>query len=922
MPFFPRVTGVFRSLIGRGPVDRDLDADVDCYFDMLVDEKMAAGISADEARRQAQLEMDGVDQVKEAVRAVRPAVLVDTVVRDLRYSVRLLAKTPAFSATAILVLALGIAANTAVFTLINMLCFRPLPGSDQPGKAVAVYARDAEKPDSYRSFSYADYEAVRDHATVFDHVMAHTSLRVGVTEADASRRTKAALATGDYFATLGVRLAAGRSFSPEEERPGSRAAVMVLSHPGWQRLGSPRNILGKTILVNSRPFTVIGIAPAGFVGRTVFAGPEFWMPLGAAALFARSSSDDRAGAIEEPGALGLMLVGRLKPGVTMAAANAAVGGLSGALGRSRDGASSLLTVNHLSRFNQSTRPGDDGDDGLFVALGALEAAALVVLIIASLNVANMQLARGSSRRKEIAMRLALGAGRWRIVGQLMIEGLILSVAGGALGMVASVWTLDAVVASFIPVVPDALSADVSPDWWVAVACLACCTLSALAFGLGPSWKLSRVDLLPEMRSQDGTGAGSGLRRFGTRNLLVAGQIALSLALLAASGLFVRGAVVAGAAEPGYRFEHQFLVRLDAATGGLDEASGRQAYRELIERIRSTPGVESAAVASNVAFANESSSRRVWRPGTLQSVNPSTMKGTSALSFAVGASYFKTLGLSMLRGREFTRAEELDAPASEVAIVDEPLATALFPGQDPVGQFVESQFFEFSSGNPKVVTRPAQIVGVVPGVRHRLADTRPVPHIYLPLGSHYQTLLNIHVRTAANGRSDGGDVRAALRDTIRTVDTKLAVLAVQTLDEARDATPMNWVVRAAARTFGCFGVIALFMATIGLYGVKAYLVARRTREIGIRMAIGAGAGDVIRMVLKEGALLLAVSIGVGFLLAVGVGQAVSSLLVGVRPFDPLVLSIATLVLSGAVLTACYVPARRATRISPMTALRVE
>jgi hypothetical protein len=281
------------------------------------------------------------------------------------------------------------------------------------------------------------------------------------------------------------------------------------------------------------------------------------------------------------------------------------------------------------------------------------------------------------------------------------------------------------------------------------------------------------------------------------------------------------------------------------------------------------------------------------------------------------SSFRTLGLSMLRGREFTPGEELDPAASGVVIIDEPLASALFSGRNPLGQFVQVVVEDPGAGAP-----PMQTVGVAPGLRHRLTDPGPVSHVYLPLGSHYRALLNIHVRTVVDGRSTIGDMRRTLRETIRTSDTRLAVLAVQTLDEARDAMPMNWIVRSAGRAFGAFGAMALFMAAIGLYGVKAYVVARRTREIGIRLAIGASAGDVIHMVLKEGAVLLVASVAFGLLLAVGVGQAVSSLLVGVQAFDPPVLSVATIVLSGAVLAACYVPARRATRVSPMAALRIE
>jgi predicted permease len=917
MPILPRVRGLLLRLAFRDPARRDVDAEVAGYFDMLVDEKIAAGMSPDEARRQARLDMGGVDQVKESVRAARPAAWLDTIARDVRYSVRLLAKTPAFSFTAVVVLALGIGANSAVFSAINMLWFKPVPGSEQPGQVVGVYSHDPARSESYRPFSYAEYQDVRDRIDLFDHVMAHRSIRVGLTEGATSRRTKVALATGDYFATLGVRLAAGRSFTRDEERPGSRAAVAVLSHPYWQRLGSPTDIVGRTILVNARPFTVVGIAPAGFAGPMAIAGPEFWMPLGAAALLSVEPGPWQASGTPDVATRDLMVVGRLKPSLTAEGANAAMSAVSAALVRARpqEDSTYVLTVSRLARFQQGDRPTDDREGVL--AVGALMGAALIVLVVASLNVANMQLARGSSRRKEVAMRLALGAGRGRIVGQLMIEGLILALAGAAIGLVAGVWALQAAAASLAVITPQTFYADVTPDWRVFLASLAFCTISAVAFGLGPSWDLARLDLLPEMKSQDGGGARGGARRFGTRNLLVAGQIAMSLALLAASGLFVRAGLAADRADPGYRFDRQLLLRVDAATAGLDEAAGRQAYRQLIDRLRSLPGIESAAMASLVAFGNDSFGRRVRRAGTASGEDPGDGRRTIAQSYDVSAAYFKTLGLSMLRGREFTTAEELDPTTSPVAIIDEPLATALFPGEDPLGQFIQ-----YAAGAPGTFAPPAQVVGVAPGLRHNLADPAPVPHVYLPLGSRYRALLNVHVRTADTARSDSGDVRRALWNTTRTADARLALLSVQTLVEARDAMPMNWLVRSAARTFGAFGVIALFMATIGLYGVKAYLVAQRTREFGIRLAIGAGAGDVIRMVLTEGAVLLVASVGVGLLLSVGLGRAVGSLLVGVQPFDPLVLAVATAVLSAAVLGACYVPARRATRVSPVTALRVE
>jgi predicted permease len=900
MPILPRVRGLLLRLAGRDPARRDLDAEVAGYFDMLVDEKIAAGTSPEKARRQAPLEMGDVDQVKESVRAARPAAWLDAIARDLGYSVRLLAKTPAFSFTAIVVLALGIGANSAVFSLVNLLLFQPPPGANQPGTLVNVHVHDPAKADSYRPFSQREYETIRDRSGLFHGILAHQKIDVSVTDEGETRRVEAAIATWSYFEVLGARLAIGRTFTSDEERPGSRAAVLVLSHTAWKRLGGRSDVLGRTLLVNAQRFTIIGVAPEGFAGPVRIAGPAFWMPLGAADLVIGRA---------EPG---LMVVGRLRPEVTPGSANAALRTFSTSLlsAPPAGARAEVLSASRSSGLGDGVSP-SDGDAGeLGVPLAALMGAALVVLAVASLNVANMQLARGASRRREIALRLALGAGRIGIVRQLLIEGLLLALAGGAVGLLLAVWTMHGVVASLAPLVDKTFSVVVAPDWRVCLALLLFCSLAAVISGLGPAWRTARLDLLPEMRSQEGTGAALGLRRFGARHLLVAGQVALSLALLAASGLFVRATVVAAGADPGYVFDRQHLLRLDAESGGYDSVSGRDAFARLLEHVRSMPGVESAAMASVVAFSNEPGRRRVWRADA-PPPESNAPRGSVAWSYDIGAAYFRTLGLPMLRGREFTDAEARDPNATGVVIIDEPLASALFPREDPLGQMIQTA---------GLGARTLRVVGVAPGLRNHLTDPRPVPHIYLPLGPHYQAVTHIHVRAARGAEPDA--LRRSLRDAMRAADTRLALLWVRTPEDARDASPQAWLIRSAGRAFGAFGAISLLMATIGLYGVKAYLVARRTREIGIRMALGAQAADVIRMVVRDGSVLLSGAVAAGLLLALGAGKAVASLLVGVSPFDPLVLAIATAVLGAAVLSACYLPARRATRVSPVTALRVE
>ena len=910
MPIWSRIRGVCSTLAGRGRIQRDLNEEIDGYVGMLVDDYRARGLSREAARRQAVMDLGGVEQVKESVRASRPAAWLDIIVRDIRYSVRLLLKTPAFSLTAVIVLSLGIGANSAVFSLVNLIAFQPPPGANQPGEMVSLHSHDPRNPDSYRSFTYGEYETIRDEAALFANLLAHQPVYVSLTDAGATRRGEAALVTASYFDTLGAHLAAGRTFSRDEEQPGSNAAVLVLSHTAWKRLGGGPDVLGRTLVVNAHPFTVVGIAPEGFAGTVLIVGPDFWMPLGAADLL--TGGTGRAATSGTSSTRPLMIVGRLKPHLTVESANEHLRVFSARLQEAHPLTETrqLLTVVRTNRTNQGVRPPRPPETELLLPFGALMGAALIVLLVASLNVANMQLARGTSRRKEIAMRLALGAGRGRIVGQLLIEGLLLALAGGVGGLLLGVWTMHLVVASLTPLVDDrTLSVILAPDWRVCLATLTFSAVTAIASGLGPAWRLSRLDLLPEMKSQEGAGAAGGIRRFGPRNVLVAGQIALSLALLAASGLFVRAAVAAGGADPGYRLDNQLLLRIDAAPAGYGEVSGREVYRRLLERIRSTPGVDRAAMASIVAFGNHGNGRRVARPGAEPGTKDSAPRGVLVQSFDISASYFETLGLSMLRGREFNDAEATDPRATDVAVIDEPLAATLYPGQDPLGQMIT-----LVGKRPSTV----HIIGVAPGLRQAVTDKAPVPHVYLPLGPSYEAQANVHVRAASGATIN--DLRTRLRDAVRAEDTRLAVLGLQTLDDVRDATGIAWVIRSAGQAFGAFGGIALLMATIGLYGVKAYIVARRTREIGIRMALGANAGDVVRMVVREGAVLLGASIAVGFLLAIGLGQAISSLLVGVHAFDPLVLFMSSAVLCLAVLAACYLPARRATKVEPTEALR--
>jgi putative ABC transport system permease protein len=500
------------------------------------------------------------------------------------------------------VLALGIGANSAVFTLVNALFLRPLPGSERPGQIVGIYSQDHTRPDVYRAFSYPGYVDIRDHSRGFSNVMGFTVSFVGIGEADATRRTFGSAVTRNYFATLGVDLLAGRTFTEEEERPGSQAAVAIVSYPYWKSHGGDFGLLGKTVRVNGRPFTIVGIAPRGFTGTSALASPAVWVPIGANEIIENDfmRDDTSATSVADRRSQSLMLVGRLKPGLSAEAATPALKQLSAELERAypAENKNQLLMVQKLPRASISTSPQTDGDMGGMFAM--LIGMAVIVLVVACLNLANMMLARGSARRKEIAMRLALGGSRGRIVRQLLTEGMMLSLVGGAFGLLLGYWSINLLVATLLPLSPVPIAFDGTPDIRVLAATLAFSVLSTTVFGLGPAWKLSRTSVVPELKEQTSEDSRKRLRWFSARNLLVATQIALSLALLTTAGLFTRGAMKAGEADPGYRLEGQVLASVDTGLAAYDETEGRQVYRRLMERMRAIPGVKSASFSSLVA----------------------------------------------------------------------------------------------------------------------------------------------------------------------------------------------------------------------------------------------------------------------------------------------------------------------------------
>ena len=692
--------------------------------------------------------------------------------QDFRHSLRLLRKTPGFTAVAVLVLALGIGANTAVFSLVDTLVLRPRQG--RIDSLVAVFNRDRNKPSEFTDFSYPAYVDLRDRSGVFDSLMAHSFTTIGIREGELTRQAFATIVSSNYFDTLGVSLAAGRAFTVDEERPGARTPVAIASYALWRRRNLDPAFIGSTVRVNGTDFTVVGVTPKGFAGPFAFVSPQWWLPIGSYEAITNAMFKERDTGLADRQNHALNLAGAIKPGVNAGPAlDAFARNVSAAYPNSdRD---RTFLVAPLPRMGISSRPRGEGP--LPAIAGLLVLMAGLVLAVACLNLANLLLANGSSRRKEIAVRQALGSGRRRIVQQLVIEGLTLSAIGAACGLVASWWTAAGLTAWLSTVVTFGIDFVVEPSARLGFAAALFALLSTVLFALGPAWSLSRTDLTNDLKAVPGLLT----RRAGGRSMLLIGQLAVSLALVAAGGLFARSAVNATAADAGYPLERQIVVGLDPSLAGYDQAQTRSTYAAILDRVRALPGVEHASFASTVAFGDVQMSGLVGAAGKDVDVDASLD--------IIGADYFETLGLRMLRGRGFTAAEEQHGSPSPAAIVDARLASQLFGADDPIGRTVRIRIRR--GDEPK----PHTIVGLAPPRRHDLFESPPSPHVYVAYGSRFNTMMTLHVRTAAGAAE--ATVLDAVRRDLRKLDPQLAVLWTRTMTMHRDASISAWSVRAAA-----------------------------------------------------------------------------------------------------------------------------
>jgi predicted permease len=840
-----------------------------------------------------------------------------TLWQDIKFSLRVLARHRGFTLTSIAVLALGIGVNAGIFGLINSLLLRPRV-STTVGEMVGVHSLERETTGGYRAFSYPNYLDLREaSASSFSLLAAHNMAMAGVTEDEITRRAMVDVVSANYFETFGVAPVRGRTFTPAEERPGAPAFVAIASHSMWARTGFADDILGRTVVLNGRPFAVVGVTPRGFAGTTVVIEPDYYVPLSAHNLMETELVAADHKTLDRRDYHRLLLIGRLRPGTTIEAADRDLAAVAQRMEAAypAENARQTLMARRLSRLNISTAPSDDHQ--LYGPVALLQGLAGVVLLISCLNLANMMLAHGVSRSREFAIRQAIGGGRARLVRLLLTEGFILALAGASAGLGAAYLGSALLLGSMTRIMPMTIALEPTPDVRVVGATVACAALATVIFGLWPALRLSRTDTVRALNDQTG-GLGGARRWFSTGNVLVTAQMALSLALLVASALFVRAALLGAEADPGFALDRTVHVEVDPALAGFDEVRGRDVQRRLLERMRSLPGVEAATIASVIPFGNTSMTRVVQADGPrLRGNEPGARdKLVGAQYYVVGADYFRTLNIEKVAGREFTAAEEQPSSGVVSAIIDEPLARRLFPNANPVGRRLQFAAGDDDAGSDRAV----EIVGVVKGTRHDLFDREPQPHVYLPSGLAYMSETHLHVRAAA-GHSPG-HLLDVVRREIRATAPALPLFAVATLEAHREGSIGLWVLRTAARVFSVLGAAAAFLAIVGLYGVKSYIVSRRTREFGIRQALGATPARIVRQVFREGLALTLVGVGLGLGLGALLGRVLSVVLYQVSPFDPISLGAAAALLLSAAMVAAWVPARRAGRIEPMVAMRTE
>jgi predicted permease len=875
----------------RGKFERELQEEMVIHLEMKFDENLASGMTPQEARRRAEREFGRRTHLMERSREAWGFTLLESFFQDVRLGLRALLRRPGFTVVALLSLALGIGANTAVFTLVNKAFLRPLPVA-APEEIVSLANEAGRRGHSmFPTFSYPNYEDFRDRSQAFSGLLAYRFAPLNVSHDGVAERVWGYLVSGNYFEVLGLEAALGRLLSPEDDRMPGGHPVAVLSYRSWQgRFGGGPDVVGRDILVNGRSYTIVGVAPPGFDGTEIVGAPEVFLPIAMQAQVERGRSwlDDR---VTEP----IFVQGRRKPGVSIEQAQASIDSVALELEREHP------RVNEGKRVSLSPAGVMSGRvrAGVLSFTGLLMGVVLFALLLTCTTLANLQLARSAEKRREIGMSLALGASRPRLVRRLLTECIVLAFGGGLLGLVLAFW-LVRLLHVLSPLSDFPFAFDLTVDHRV-LAFTALTSLAAgLLFGLLPVLRVTRVEPRAALQDQP---ASSEARLWSRGNGLVVFQVALSLVLLVGGGLMLRGLQRAQSLDLGFDPERAVEVSISLNLQGYDEARGREFHLRILERLSSVPGVLAAGIADFVPVELHVSRTRLF---VEEEPVPSRIDEAPLTLFSrVSPGYLSAMSIPLAQGRDFTNAD--DVSALPVAIVNDTLAGRFWPGEDPIGKRLALR----SPDSPKL-----EVIGVAGNGKYGGLNEKPQPFVYLPLRQSYAGTTTVIVR----GADDPETLLPSIRAEIRTLDPELPVFAARKLAD-RLALPL-FPARIAASLLSAFALLSLSLTAIGIYGVMSQRMIRRRREIGIRVALGARRADVLKLAMTAGMAPTFFGLVGGVGAALILTRWMSSLLFGVSPKDPWTFTATAALLALVAALACFLPARSAASAAPTVSLRSE
>jgi macrolide transport system ATP-binding/permease protein len=813
---------------------------------------------------------------------------VSTLIADVRYSIRSLLKNPGLTAAAVLSLGLGIGANTTIFTWVQAVLFRPIPLAADPG-TIRIAAMENREGQS-RSWSYPNFQDFRDRATLVE-VVGQDDQTLSIAVDDTAERTWGGLVSGNFFQVMGLRAAAGRLFTPQDDVTPGGHPVAVISYAYWQRrFRGDTSIVGKQVTINNTPMTVIGVAPEGFIGSFLGIASSAWVPM---AMQKEMMGGDR---LAQRGNGWMQSIVRLKPGVSDAQAQAEAASIMAQLEREHpqfnDGRRLRIVQTWEAPFGAATV--------LTPVLAVLTILVALVLVIACANVANLLLSKAVGRRREVAVRLSLGASRTRLVRQLLTESLLLSLVAGVAGVVMAYWTMDVIMA-FVPPVDLPLDLGLRMDGMTLVFAIAVSAITGVLFGLAPALQASSPHTINALKEEGRSGSG-GRTSGRLRSALVVSQVAVCLVLLVGATLFLRSFIAAQTLSPGFDADRLVTASMDMFPSGYTGERHREFQRRTLEAVQALPGVESAAFGSRIPIGfGGNNSTAVSIDGYQPRENEEVVINYSTVS----AGYFETMGIAIRAGREYTDADTATSPRT--IVINEAMARRYWPDGNALGKIV------------RFGPNASEVIGVVADAKYGSINERPLPQLFVPMARSEVSTLRLFVRTSG----DPGPLVAEVRNAIRALDPNLPIYDARTLTEHMQGAV--FAQRMAANLLGAMGVLALLLAAIGLYGVMAYAVSQRTQEMGIRLALGASPASLLNMIVGQGMKLTTIGLLIGLALALaafGSIGAVRTLLPGISPLDPITFVAVPLLLAAIACLASWFPARRAGRVDPLVALRVD